>query len=211
MAEGNARLVGLILKGPSCLQDVMETQVQSHRATFFRKKQVRAAAKRVRDLLRARRDRQIGRYGAEVTTTSSKYGKVKEKAEPKWLYMDDTRGGKVLGPVTASRMRDWWQQGKLDLGMRVWNVPDNADAAMIDGPPDAGAMCNMPARGQGPSALGAVWDPKALPHRMRKAVGDGKFRPLREIVVERGGVDKTFGSSNASASVSLATKLSNEC
>ena len=206
VAGRNADLVKLLLKGPKCLQDVMEEEVCQHRSKFFRKKQVRAAQKHIRDLMRKRRDQHLGKYG--VTETLSNLPRVKEKEESKWLYIDECQGGKVVGPVPSSKMRDWWQQGKLDLGLRIYNISSGGSDGSINVlPPDAGAMCNMPARGQGPSALGPVWDPKAMPHRKRNPLRNSNFKPLREVIVEYGGIDKTFGSSNVAASVSIATKI----
>ena len=173
VAAGNVELVDLLLQGPECLRDVMAEQVEDYRAMFDRKKQLRGARKYMRDLMRQRRDRQAGNYHGDDLL--SKHKPIKEKAEPQWLYLDSTQDGKVLGPVPSSKMRDWWQQGKLNLGMLVWNIPTSEDSALIDGPPDAGAMCNMPARGQGPSALGPTWDPFMLPHRKREPIGVGKF------------------------------------
>ena len=184
VAQENSLLVDLLLRGPYCLDDVVRHNVNN-------RPEVRALIEeqRRKKRIRRREERRLREMRARLGIGVEEE-EPKSKPEDQWLYQD--RDGRIMGPSPNSTMRGWYQKGKLPMNLLVYKIPDHEGAALTDDPPPPSTL-SMPARGQGPSALGSVWNPNEYPHRQRRLPMEGKFQLLRVVLTENGGVEETFG------------------
>ena len=213
VAQDNAQLIDILLRGPDCLATVIRNEIYKRpeiiAARRKRKKQKRKRRREERRLRAMRKRLGLTPMGVTGNATLDSVDWEEEAPEPKskpeiqWLYQDSN--GTIVGPISSSRMRGWYQEGKLSMELLVYKVPEHEGSALTDEPPPP-SILNMPARGQGPYALGPVWDPKLLPHKQRHMNMKGKFKHLRVVLTKLGGPKKAFGTTS-NFSAMLMTKM----
>jgi ankyrin repeat protein len=216
IARDNAQLLNVLLRGPTCLNGVI-------RYSYSIRPEVIAATNKRRKINRKRRrearrikemHKRIGKLNPNMGVPGGVLSGViweeeqpgpKQKPELQWMYLDKMQGGAILGPVSSSKMRSWYTCGKLPLDLMVYPIPKNKDSAITNEPPQP-SILNMAARGQGPFALGPVWNPKDNPHKQRQLAEMDKFKSLRVILSEMGGPKNAFGAPTGIATM-FGTKM----
>ena len=214
-AQDNAQLVDIILRGPDCLLDVIQYEINSRPEMIIANRKKRKEKRKRRRKQRKQREmrKRLGMSSMDFSGNAVLSGvnweeeepEPKSKPEPHWLYQDGHEN--IIGPVSSSKMREWYQKGKLPLELLVYKIPEHEGSALTNEPPPPSSL-NMPARGQGPYADPSFgrWDPIKHPHSQRHQNMRGKFQYLRVILKNHGGPANTFGTPT-NFSTMMMTKL----